>query len=166
MEPGVAEAPAVPAGLELAALWKRAAGLFIDQLIAAVIPVIVLVSMGKTAHDIWNDTNLVFWVNASMVSIGLVHETIGVWRWGRTVGKLVMGTRVVHVLDGGSVPLSSAFIRSLLPAALSVIPGVGAVLSLGVYVWAFIDPRRQGLHDKAAGTLVVRRIPVPVTAIG
>ena len=165
MESGVAEAPAIPVGLELAPLWKRAAGLFIDQLIAAIIPVVVLVAMGKTAHDIWNDSNLVFWVNASMVSIGLLHETIGVWRWGRTVGKVVMGTRVVHVIDGGSIALSSAFIRSLLPAALSVIPGVGSVLSLGVYLWAFFDPRRQGLHDKAAGTLVVRRILHPVTPI-
>jgi uncharacterized RDD family membrane protein YckC len=163
MEPGVVDAPAVPAGLQLAPLWKRAAGLFVDQLLAAIIPVVVLVAMGKNAHDIWNNTNLVFWLNAAMVSIGLVHETVGVWRWGRTVGKLVMGTRVVHVLDGGPVALSSAFIRSLLPAALSVIPGIGAMLSLGVYLWAFFDPRRQGIHDKAAGTLVVGRVLVPVT---
>ena len=40
-----------------------------------------------------------------------------------------------------------------------------AGLSLGVYLWAFFDPRRQGLHDKAAGTLVVRRILHPVTPI-
>ena len=163
MESGVADAPAIPEGLELAPLWKRAAGLFVDQMIAAIIPVIVLVSMGKTAHDIWNDENLVFWVNAAMVAIGLLHETIGVWRWGCTVGKLALRTRVVHVTDGGSVALSAAFIRSLLPAALSVIPGVGAILSLGVYLWAFIDPRRQGIHDKAAGTLVVRRSPLPRT---
>jgi uncharacterized RDD family membrane protein YckC len=165
MEPAVADAPAIPEGLELAPLWKRAAALFVDQLIAAIIPVMVLVAMGKSAHDIWNDNNLVFWLNAAMVSIGLVHETIGVWRWGRTVGKLMMGVRVVHVLDGGSVALSAAFIRSLLPAALSVIPGVGSFLSLSVYLWAFVDPRRQGIHDKAAGTLVVRRTLVPVTTI-
>ncbi|MEI8240356.1 MAG: RDD family protein [Actinomycetota bacterium] len=162
MEPAITDGPAVPVGLELAPIWKRSLGLLLDQLVAAVIPVIVVVSLGRSAHDVWNDNTVVFWVNAAMVTIGLLHETIGVWRWGRTVGKLAMGTRVVHAVDGGSVSLSSSLLRSLLPAALSVVPSWGAALSLGVYLWALVDPRRQGIHDKAAGTLVVRRIARPV----
>ena len=76
----------------------------------------------------------------------------------------------VPLIDGGTVTVSSAFIRSLVPAAFGVIPGVGMFLEMAVYFWAFIDPRRQAIHDKAAGTLVVYaerdapRLPAPQAA--
>ena len=68
---------------------------------------------------------------------------------------------MAHATDGGGVAVSSAFMRSLVPAAFGVVPGVGMMLGLAVYLWAFIDPRRQGIHDKAAGTLVVLRPRLP-----
>ena len=46
--------------------------------------------------------------------------------------------------------------RSLVPLALEAIPRVGVFLWLMVYSMAMWSPLRQGLHDKAAGTLVVR----------
>ncbi len=145
----------LPTGAVLASFWRRGGGLAIDQVVAAVIPFSVALMVADTAKQTVSGATG-FWVNVSLVAIGLLHETVGVWRWGRTLGKLVTGTRVVHAVDGGRVSLSAAFLRSLVPAAFGVIPGIGVLLGLCVYMWAFIDPRRQGVHDKAAATLVVR----------
>lgn len=146
--------PAVPAGSVLAPYASRIGGLFVDQTVAGLPPFLVLLAMGYTPVEMLQGT-VGFWFNVVFVTIGLVHETIGVWRWGRTAGKVAFRTKVVHVADGGSVTLSSAFIRALVPAAFGVVPGIGMFLGLAVYLWAFVDPRRQGIHDKAAGTLVV-----------
>ena len=156
MEPEERVAPVVPAGLELAPYGLRIGGLAIDQMVAGLPPFLVLLALGYTPDQMLTGT-VAFWFNVVFVSLGLVHETIGVWKWGLTLGKWVCRTKVVHAGDGGSVTVSSAFMRSLVPAAFGVVPGIGQLLGLAVYLWAFIDPRRQGIHDKAAGTLVVLR---------
>jgi uncharacterized RDD family membrane protein YckC len=138
----------------LAPLGRRAIGLFIDQIVAAVPMILLFLALGYQFDEMVAGTPG-FWFNIGFVAIGLLHETIGVFRFGRTVGKLSTGTRVVHAVSLGAVSLSSAFIRSLVPAAFGVVPGIGMILGMGVYLWAFFDPRRQGIHDKAAGTLVV-----------
>jgi len=148
--------PVVPAGLELAPYGLRIGGLAIDQMVAGLPPFLVFLALGYTPDQMLTGT-VAFWFNVVFVSLGLLHETIGVWKWGLTVGKLICRTKVVHATDGGSVTASSAFMRSLVPAAFGVVPGIGQLLGLAVYLWAFIDPRRQGVHDKAAGTLVVLR---------
>ena len=66
---------------------------------------------------------------------------------GQMVGNLVMGVRVVKA-DGGRVSFSRAAAR-MLGAYLS-----GLLLFLGFF-WAIFDKRRQGWHDKLAGTVVV-----------
>ncbi|MBI4935616.1 MAG: RDD family protein [Actinobacteria bacterium] len=138
----------------LAPLGRRALGLLIDQTAAAVPMIVVFLALGYQFDEMVTGTPG-FWFNIGFVAIGLLHETIGVARFGRTLGKWITGTRVVHAVSLGAVSLSSALIRSLVPAAFGVVPGIGMVLGMGVYLWAFFDPRRQGIHDKAAGTLVV-----------
>lgn len=146
--------PIVPAGVHLAPLWRRVLGLLIDQVLITVPVLVGAVLIGTPAADIVEGNSVAFWVGVVMTSAALLYETVCVWRGGRTLGKLICGTRVVHVADGGSVPFSAALIRALVPAAFSVIPAVGQFLGFAVYLLAFFDQRRQGLHDKAAGTLV------------
>ncbi len=153
MESEERSGPVVPAGVILAPLWRRVVGFVIDQFVGGLGPFAVFLALGYTPKEMIEGTPG-FWFNIAFVSVGLLHETIGVWRFGKTVGKWISRTRVVHSVDGGAVALSSALIRSLVPAAFGVIPGVGLFLGMGVYMWAFIDPRRQGVHDKAAATLV------------
>lgn len=84
------------------------------------------------------------------ISGTLVITAYGVVGWslnGQTVGNLVMGVRVVKA-DGGRVSFSRAATR-MLGAYLS-----GFLLLLGFF-WAIFDKRRQGWHDKLAGTVVV-----------
>ncbi len=151
--------PIVPAGVHLAPIGRRALGLLIDQALLAGLVIGGFAIFGFSPEEAISD-NPGKWFNVAITVLALVYETVGVWRWGRTLGKLVAGTRVVHVLDGGGAGFNAALIRALVPAAFGAIPQVGLFLGLGVYLLALFDPRRQGLHDKAAGTLVgLSRLP-------
>jgi uncharacterized RDD family membrane protein YckC len=48
------------------------------------------------------------------------------------------------------------------PLSLGAVPRIGIYLSSLCYAMALWNPLRQGLHDKAAGTLVVRNATVPL----
>lgn len=83
--------------------------------------------------------------------------------WGRTAGKFVVGTQVVVEATRERPGWTRAALRWIVPASAGVIgllPTVGSVLYLAgiivVYVGVAIDPRSRGLHDRAAGTIVVR----------
>ncbi len=68
--------------------------------------------------------------------------------YGATPGKMLMGLRVVAVADGGPLSIKRAVLRYI-GYFLSALP-----LYLG-FLWALWDRRRQGFHDKIAGTTVV-----------
>lgn len=68
---------------------------------------------------------------------------------GATPGKLLLGSQVVSRKSGRRLTFAPSVLRSL---ALWL--GV-ACLGVGV-LWILRDPRNQGLHDKLAGSLVVR----------
>jgi uncharacterized RDD family membrane protein YckC len=74
---------------------------------------------------------------------------------GRTLGMRGRRIKVIRVngLPCGWVP---SFLRFLIPCAFALaIPTLGPVIGLGVVIWGFRDPNRQGFHDKLAKTIVV-----------
>lgn len=79
-----------------------------------------------------------------------------------TPGKLMLGLSVRRVDRPGRLSVGTAFMRMLLPLAvgvLSVVPLVSYLLSfvsIADLVWPIKDTKRQALHDKIAGTQVVR----------
>jgi uncharacterized RDD family membrane protein YckC len=147
--------PAVPAGLTLAPIARRIGALILDQLIVAFPAVIVIVILGFTPSDsVTSRSVLIF--NIALTSMAFVYQTIMVAMLGRTVGKIALGTRVVRLVDGARPTWSEAAMRALVPLAFGAIPKVGVFLGVMVYSLAMWTPLRQGLHDKAAGTLVVR----------
>jgi uncharacterized RDD family membrane protein YckC len=66
-----------------------------------------------------------------------------------TPGKMVISAKIVDEKTGGK-PSTGQLIGRYLAYYVSVIP-----LMLGI-IWVGIDKRKQGWHDKLAGTLVVR----------
>ena len=66
---------------------------------------------------------------------------------GQTIGKSVMGVRVVR-LDGRAMTFKTGAVRWL-GYFVSVIP-----LGLGFF-WVIVDSRRQGFHDRMADTSVI-----------
>ena len=67
--------------------------------------------------------------------------------WGRTPGKWVAG--VVVVDSDGRTPGPAAIPREMIGRFVAII-AVGIGLA-----WMVFDPKRQGWHDKIAGTFVV-----------
>jgi uncharacterized RDD family membrane protein YckC len=70
---------------------------------------------------------------------------------GRTPGKMLLGLQVVSE-DGTPISFGIAFLR-----AVGYLVS-GALFNLG-FIWVAFDKRKQGWHDKIAGTVVIIREP-------
>lgn len=96
----------------------------------------------------------------------MVYEAVLVSRSGQTLGKWMCMVKVVDWQTGDLPPLSQATTRAVVPGVLllagSAAPLVG-VPALGylqygplvVYLTSLVDPLYRGVHDKAAGTIVL-----------
>lgn len=77
---------------------------------------------------------------------------------GRTPGKKLLGLQVVTD-DGRPISFGIAFLRSVGYLVSSLL----FTLPLG-YIWAAFDKKKQGWHDKIAGTVVIIREPEETAA--
>ena len=82
---------------------------------------------------------------------------------GQTVGKRALRIRTVSADTGDPIAIERGFQRALLPLAFGVVgllgPGtffLGFLGSLLDDLWPLWDPQRQALHDKVAGSIVVK----------
>jgi uncharacterized RDD family membrane protein YckC len=154
--PGMIVPPSVVA---YAGFWQRVWARLIDSLLVALplIPVFVSVFSDVDPEVGITDAQLdrVMAVSWIVLALDAVYEiSMIAWR-GQTLGKMALGIKVVPVV-GGKVGVGWATIRWAVPAAASRLPGVGSLLNLLVYLWMLWDPMKQGLHDKAARTIVIR----------
>jgi uncharacterized RDD family membrane protein YckC len=67
---------------------------------------------------------------------------------GQTVGKLALGLKVVGK-DGGAIGVGRASVRYFGSFISLLFAGLG-------FAWIAFDSRKQGWHDKMAGSLVIR----------
>jgi uncharacterized RDD family membrane protein YckC len=92
------------------------------------------------------------------LTVGMLYH-VGFMRWkSATPGKMLCGLRVVPV-DHGRDPGPLAWNAAVIRAAVWVLPGISAFLSLITVVdvlFPLWHPKRQALHDIAAKTQVIR----------
>jgi len=96
-----------------------------------------------------------FGANDEWLLGGIIGFIIGVgYQWvfltrnnGQTPGKMFMGIRVVKA-DGTQISEIDVLMRYIGYLINSAVIGLG-------WLWAFIDPQKQGWHDKLARTYVV-----------
>jgi len=128
---------------DYAGFWQRAAALVIDGLIIAVIVVPVMV-LGFGIREVAPGDG---WELGLFVAVAVT--VIGFWRYcGATPGKSALGMRIVDARTGqapGTLRLALRFFAYF----LSAFP-----LYLG-FLWAAVDRRKQGWHDKIARTIVI-----------
>ncbi|MFI7006784.1 RDD family protein [Streptomyces sp. NPDC050145] len=90
---------------------------------------------------------------AAVLYIG--YDTILTSRTGQTLGKKLMKLRVANLSDGATPGVQTNLAR----AAVLWLPSVFCCACLWLIIsggWSFFDkPYKQGLHDKAAKTVVV-----------
>jgi uncharacterized RDD family membrane protein YckC len=91
------------------------------------------------------------------LAVGYLYALIMIGMWGATVGKFATGIRVRKV-DGTIATWREAALRPVLPTVLDLPRASGlGLLKLVDYLWMLWDARKQTLHDKIAGTIVVRK---------
>ncbi len=80
--------------------------------------------------------------------IGVVY-CVAFWTWrGQTPGKIALGIKIIRT-DGSPIDLGRSILRYIGYIISSFILMIG-------YLWIAFDPRKQGIHDKIAGTYVIR----------
>lgn len=92
--------------------------------------------------------NLIVMVNALVsVLVAPVYFIFLVTIGGQTIGHYVAGVRVVRI-DGQRMTIWRSFLRWVGLLVDLIALGIG-------FLWVLIDDRRQGWHDKMAGTVVL-----------
>lgn len=137
---------------EYAGFWIRVAAALIDTVLLMIvfsIPLTLIYGM-----DYWNPEKQVGGVWDALIQY-VVPLVITVWFWTRyfgTPGKLVLKLRVVDARTGQAISTPKAIGRYLgyYVSALALMLG---------FIWVGIDKKKQGFHDKLAGTVVVRDRP-------
>lgn len=158
--PPAPHAAPVPANARAGALaaWRtRAAAFILDGLFVFGLVFAIAIAAAAVAGTSDRAT-LETIVYAAAIPLGLLYAPLLMARRGKangqTFGKQMLDIRVVRA-DGGRVTFWNGVVRQVLgqqiPMGLTVY-----LYGLVDYLWPLRDQRNQALHDKLAGTLVVR----------
>ena len=138
--------------LEYVGFWKRLVAAVIDIMILTVVLTPIMVGIYGLSH--FDPERLMSGQFESgrwgwLIDLGVAVTAILFWRFrGATPGKMAISARIVDAKTGGR-PSTPRLIVRYFAYIVSTLP-----LFLG-FVWIGIDRRKQGFHDKIAGTLVV-----------
>lgn len=139
---------------ELASIWQRIAGALIDGLLTSMVVVLPLLFGFVEIESL--ERQLPTPIVLGLFFFGAIYTIVPTALWGQTLGKIAIGTRVVAEEDGSLPGWRRAALRWALPGVVGRLPFVGLWVSLAVMASLVVDPRRRGLHDRFAGTIVVR----------
>ena len=120
-------------------------------------------AIGSISRDPATQHTLLYWF-LGMFGIALVYYWVQHAAWGATLGKRALGTRVVTA-DRSRIGVRVAGLRAAVflvgPAVFlllgSPINYLGGLLWLADAGWPLFDSRARCLHDKLAGTIVIRQ---------
>ena len=142
---------AAPRSVEYVGFWKRFIAFLIDVFIVTVVTVPLLLAIyGRSYFRLAQEGGGVAGVWDFLIQY--ILPTIAVivfWRFrGATPGKMAISAKIVDAKTGRT-PSTGKLVVRYFAYLVSMLP-----LFLG-FVWIGIDRRKQGFHDKIAGTLVV-----------
>ncbi|GAA1393502.1 RDD family protein [Luteococcus peritonei] len=172
--------PRTADGVPLAGWWARARGYLVDSMMLWAVSMVLfehwhgplfnellglwrvwlLVGLGPGGLQDWFTADLLgIWVRAMIpgVLLRVAYDVACLSTGGATLGHRAAGLRVARrdaaLADGPRTGLrwTTALVRSLVVR----LTAPTFVLWLVVVLWAAVDRRRQGLHDRLAGTQVV-----------
>jgi uncharacterized RDD family membrane protein YckC len=150
------DAAARPAGF-----WIRLVGFGVDVVVVMLAQFLLGVLAGRRwGVDVERSTTLQGAVVVFTLLFAVLYPTVLYTLTGQTIGKLVVGVRVL-ALDGELLPPGAAFLRSVLQwLTLPFLLGLGHVL-------AGLRKDKRAFHDLLAGSRVervpfVRRREAPV----
>ncbi|MBZ9612918.1 RDD family protein [Rheinheimera maricola] len=134
---------------EYAGFWIRCGAVLIDMVVMFIVFILPLSII--YGEDYWTGSKMIygFWD----VMLNYIMPLIAtIWFWLRflgTPGKMATKLKIVDATTGNKMRLGQAIGRYF-AYIVSTLP-----LGLG-FIWIGIDKRKQGWHDKLAGTVVLR----------
>ena len=160
-----------PVGPPLAGAGARIVARAIDVLLT------MFVGLAAAALLLGTDTTDVDDLSTGMVAVlvaiplawTLATEVVLTAVKGGSMGKLVLGLRVVRRVDRRPVGLATSAVRWSVPGAFVVAPVIGGYVQFGVWlvgiVLLFTDTERRTLGDRLAGTVVLTTRPMPMSPL-
>jgi uncharacterized RDD family membrane protein YckC len=135
--------------VEYGGFWIRTVAAIIDSVLVIIISACILTIIYGT--DYWlSDESYQGIVDFSLSYLFPIVAVLVFWHYkSATPGKMVTNLTIVDAKTGRK-PTTGQFIGRYVAYYISIIPFL-----LGI-IWVGVDKRKQGWHDKLAGTVVIR----------
>ena len=145
------------ASSDLAGWWRRVGATVVDNLILFIPTLVVYTIVGDVAGSVGGAL-------AAIAVQGVYMVNLLASPHGQTIGNRVAGSRVRDALTGQALTNRQAIRRWTPLAAYSLFEFSGSSLVIGLvgvvaaidYLYPLVNPRKQTLHDKLAGTIVTK----------
>jgi uncharacterized RDD family membrane protein YckC len=130
------------------ATWiTRVGGYFLDGLIIGV-PALIIIFIGLAiGHGVGQALAVLGYIAA--IGFGIWNVVFRQGATGQTIGKQIIGIKLIRELDGQPVGAGMSFIRSLAHIVDSIACYVG-------WLWPLWDDKKQTFADKLCSTVVVK----------
>ncbi|MER6223636.1 RDD family protein [Streptomyces sp900105755] len=142
----------------LADSGRRTLARIIDMILVGIVVVLLTLALRVSEYQMDGDrisAGRSFAQSLVAAVLFVAYDTLLIAKWGQTLGKKWLGMRVANLSDGATPSTQTSLLRALVlwvPFAFCC-ACIWTVICGG---WSFFDkPYKQGLHDKAAKTVVV-----------
>lgn len=132
-----------------AGFWLRVLASIIDSILLGIITVPLLLAIYGSSY--YSKTTMLAGPADFLVS-WVLPIVLTVWFWSArqaTPGKMLLSLKIIDAETAQPIGLRQSIIRYLGYFVSGIALGLG-------FLWVAWDARKQGWHDKIAGTLVVR----------
>ena len=144
---------------EYVGFWKRVVATIVDTIAMLLITSPILLAVYGWGY--WQSSKFIQGPVDLLVT-WILPTALIIWLWSRfgaTPGKMLLGARIVDAETGGP-PTTGQLLGRYAGYFLSMIP-----FFLGC-IWVAFDARKQGWHDKLAGTVVIQSRAINATPVG
>lgn len=147
-----------PQEINLASRWARLGGSLVDGIVAMIIlgPVMYFTGFWERAMsgDVPISDTIIYGLLGLVVYLVLNGYLLS--KRGQTIGKLVVGTRIISIETNEILPLWKVFVVRYLPLAVSAnLPIIGPLI-VGIDSLFIFRKDKRCIHDFIAGTKVIK----------
>jgi uncharacterized RDD family membrane protein YckC len=141
-------------GVSYAGFWVRLVALIVDALIIGGIAFAAVFLLASSAIVTSDPSNTAGAFLVPLMVLFPFAYFASFWAWhSRTPGMMPFNLRIVRADTGEAIGIGLATVRAIGLFILYLFWWLGGLLGL---LWVAFDARKQGWHDKLAGTVVVR----------
>ncbi len=155
-----------PPSPPLAGYGIRLGAWLLDLVVVTVVSIPLLIPFGGLFHE--TSTQTTHGVSFSVQGAGLLVHAVVVLlygmlfigsRRGQTLGMMLLGIRCVDAnVPTGSIGYGRALLRAFVEYALAVALFIPWIIDMLFPLW---DTRKQTIHDKVGGSIVLDKAPAP-----